>query len=142
MSDEDRAGDAEVHEEQARGNDAWRDDMRQSQPGGMAASGEQSEGGGEGYESGRTHTGWGPADGELAEEESASSGGRHHGDGDAWRDHDRRSQPGGMAASSGQSQGDGGGYESGRTHTGWGPADGELADEETTRKAGSHDEVH
>lgn len=130
MSSEDNISENDVRED-----DAWRDDERRSQPGGMSSSGEQSEGGGDGYEDGRTHTGWGPADGELADAETAETDpdhrGRHrHTAQDAWRADARESQPGGTAASGEQSQGGGGGYENGRTHTGWGPVDGELAEEE------------
>lgn len=65
------------NEEQVHEDDAWRDDTRQSQPGGTAASGRQSEGGGTGYEAGRTHTGWGPVDSELATEEAARRAAAH-----------------------------------------------------------------
>lgn len=124
-------------EEQVHESDAWRDNTRRSGPGGTAATGKQSEGGGDGYEEGRTHTGWGPVDGELADEAVAVHGRHRHIEQDAWRDDSRQSGPGGTASSGKQSEGGGAGYEKGRTHTGWAPVDGELAEGEAAHRSHS-----
>ncbi len=78
-------------------------------PGGTAASGGQSEGGGEPMQDETAHTGYGPTDG----------GTPHAGAGDA-------GHPAGLAASGGESQGGGTEDGEGRRHTGWGPVDGEV----------------
>ena len=89
------------------------DEGRNPRPGGTAASGEQSDGGGSQEQTDTRHSGYAPTDTEAPEvAEFAASG-----------------TPGGTAASGGQSEGGGTAAEGGRKHSGWGPVDGETADE-------------
>lgn len=79
-------------------------------PGGTAASGTNTEGGGESAQERSPHTGYAPTD---------TGGGSH-----AVQDRED-GDPAGMTATGAQSQGSGT-DDAGRHHTGWGPADGEV----------------
>lgn len=86
-------------------------DGRNDEPGGMAASGEQSEGGGKSSQKDGFHSGYAPTD----------TGGHEAGQVD-------RGHPQGMNADGSHSQGGGSADTSGRSHSGWGPVDGENAE--------------
>lgn len=84
-----------------------------TEPGGMAASEGQSEGGGEPNERDGFHSGYAPTD----------TAGRAASEVD-------RGHPQGMAADGAHGQGGGSNEDGERRHSGWGPVDGEIADKE------------
>ena len=86
---------------------------RRAHPGGTAASGEQSDGGGIQEQGDTRHSGYAPTDTDAPEVAEFSHTGT----------------PGGTAAHGGQSEGGGTDPEGGRKHSGWGPVDGETADD-------------